>query len=200
MKIYKKIKNEKTINIYKIIVPLVIMAGMGYFLNALINENFFIGWEVYFALGCYILLLAFLLVMDAKILMEMHYSIYIEDSRLKIRDGLFSRVISIPLDRIYYISSSKQGRGITYDSIFITDKKVNHSKIRLLKEEDLKHAYHHLEAARELKDRYHDKTFYYYRVCHRSYKFVYYFYMLYKSCERCRFSDTSMEIVKRYIQ
>lgn len=200
MKIYKKMRNEKTLNIHKIIIPLIIMAVVGYFLNALIKENFFIGWEIYFALGCYILILAFLLVMDAKILMEMHYRIYIEDNKLKIRDGLLSRVIPIPLDRIYYISSSRKGEGLFYDSLFITDKKINHSKIRLLMEEELKYDSLHLMAARELKERYPDKVFYYYRVCHRSYKFAYYFYMLYKSCERCRFSDTSMEIVKRYTQ
>lgn len=196
MNIYKKLQNEKKYAIHKIIIPLIIMAGVGYLLYGLVYGGFFIGWEVYFALTCYGLILVMLLILDMNILTRIYYNIYIEDNKLRIRDGFFSRIITIPLERLYYVSSVRIGDNGHYDSIFVTDKKINHSKIKLLSPDQLTNE--HLRVFEELKSRYPEKAFYYYRVKHQEYKFLYYFYMLYKSCDRCKFSDTSMELVKRY--
>lgn len=198
--IHKKLGWEKRFNVYKIVVPLIIMAAGGYFLNALINEGFFIGWEIYFAVGCYASIFVIIMAIDARIIRWMHYSIYIENNRLKIRDGFFSRVISIPLERIFYVNSSKLGDKLHYESLLITDKKINHKKIKPLVLDEISEKGEDSKGFTDLKEVYPDKTFYYYRVCHQGYKFAYYFYMLYKNCERCKFSDSSMEIVKMYSQ
>jgi hypothetical protein len=197
MNIYKVLEKERKHNLGKIYLPFAIMAGAGYFLYALIAENFFVGWEMYFAIGCYILIVITLLVIDSKILWMMHYDIYIMDEKLRIKDGFFSRVISIPLERLYYVSTVKYGRG--YDSIFVTDKKITHSKVKMLSENEFKGTEGHLGVISELKDRYPCKTFYYYRVYHHGYKFLYFFYMVYKACDRCKFSNTSMELVKNCV-
>jgi tRNA G37 N-methylase Trm5 len=55
-----------------------------------------------------------------------------------------------------------------------------------------------LEGIEELKFMYPGKKFYYYRVFHDEYKFYYYFYMIFRYCEKCKLSDTSMELVKKY--
>jgi Predicted membrane protein len=196
MDIYRRLEKEKKYNIRRLFIPIVIMSAAGYFVYALIDEGFFVGWEVYFAVACYIMIFTFVFAIDMKVMWWINYRIHITDGKVKIRDGFFSRVISIPLERLYYISSVRIGNEDEYDSIFITDKKINHSKIKLLTESEFKDESEHLSIVRELEDRYPEKSFYYYRVCHNGYKFLYYFYMLYRSCDRCRFSSTSMELVK----
>lgn len=200
MNVHKKLQKEKRRSLLKIFLPLILMIFGGYFLYVLILEGFFVGWEVYFALSCYFLIFAVLVIIDIQTLRWMYYRIYIEDGKVKIRDGIFSRPISLPTDRLFYISSSKISGGLNCDTIFITDKRLKHKKVKPLTEEVLKDCEEHRKALMELKNIYPEKNFYYYRVTHGGYKFMYYFYMLYRTCERCKFSDTSMEIVKRYAE
>lgn len=200
MDLNKRVEREKRKCLYKIFIPMTIMAFAGYFLYTLIAGNFFVGWEIYFAEGCYVSILMVLLVADVGIVQWMHYDIHIEDRKLKIRDGFFIRVITIPLERIYYVSSIRSRGSIDYDSLFITDKKIKHKKIRQLTEEDFKNSKEHFDVIQELKDTYPEHIFYYYRVQHHGYKFLYFFHLLYKNCESCKFSDTSMELVKRYVE
>lgn len=199
MDIYRRLEKEKNMNIRKMLLPLIIMAAVGYFLHALIAGNFFIGWEVYFAIFCYLLILGLLIILDTRIMWWINYAIYLDDDKVKIRDGFFTRIISIPEERLYYVSTNKLKDGRGYDSIFITDKRIKHSKIKCLSEEDFKNYDEHLNVIKEIEERYPDKKFYYYRVIHQGYKFFYYFYMLYRNCERCKFSTTSMELVKNYV-
>lgn len=202
--ISRRLEKERKVNIRRILLPLIIMAGAGYFLYVLIDSNFFVGWEIGFAAACYLAILCSLFLMDTRIMWWLNYTIYMDDNKVKIRDGFFSRVITIPAERLYYINTKKldDGRGNAgreYDSIFITDKKIHHNKIRCLSEEEFKDSAEHLNVVKGLEARYPDKKFYYYRVIHNGYKFYYYFYMLYRNCERCRFSSTSMELVKNYV-
>jgi hypothetical protein len=190
------LEKERRHGIMMIFIPLLVMSGAGYFLYALAVKNFFVRWELCFAVGCYSLILLLLLIMDFETLYWMHFKIYLEDTKLKIRDGFFSRPVAIPLDRLYYISSERINGRSAYDSIFITDKKIHHRKIKPLGEEEFSNSSSHLEVVREMRSRYPDEVFYYYRLIHRGYKFMYYFYYMYKVCERCKFSDTSMELVK----
>lgn len=200
MRVHKKLENENKYSLQKILIPLFIMALVGYFLYILIAGGFFKGWEVYFAAGCYTLILIVLICIDAEIMRWIYYDIYIKDGKLKIKDGFFTRAIAIPLERIYYVNSIKLDKYISYDSIIVTDKKVSHRKIRPVESEGLNDSDGHLKVINELRERYHDKKFYFYRVHHNRYKFLYYFYMIYKSCEKCRFSDVSMELVKKYAE
>jgi hypothetical protein len=199
MNIQKKLRRERKSNLSKILIPLMVMFGAAYFLYSLAIENFFIKWELYFIIGCYSLIFLTLIIIDLKIIYWINYSIFTEDDKLKIKDGFLSRIIIIPIDRLYYISSSK-AYDQRYDSIFITDKKVNHKKIKLLNEDEFKNTKEHAVVIKELCARYPDKTFYYYRVVHHGYKFLYYMFMLYKSCERCKFSNTSMDLVRKYAE
>lgn len=196
MNIYKKLERERKVNLVKIYIPAVIMVVAGYFLYALIIKKFFLGWEAYFAIGCYAIILVTLVILEAKIVRWIYYCIYLEDNRVKIRDGIFSRTISIPMDRLYYVSTYKVNEG--YDSILITDKKINHKKVSPLSKQKFKNLNIHMKEIIELEERCPDKAFYYYRVFHKGYKFYYYLYMLYKCCENCRFSDVSMELVREY--
>lgn len=198
MNIHNKLEREKRHNILKIVFTTIIASAAGYFLYLLISGSFFVGWEIYFAVICYCAILIGLCIADLGIFRWMYYSIYLKDSVVKIRDGFFDRVISIPADRIYYISSRRRGN-LDYDSILITDKKINHKKIKRLSEEEFINEDERIEIIKELSEIYPGKTFYYYRVRHHGYKFFYYFYMLYRNCEKCKFSDTSMELVKGYI-
>jgi len=76
----------------------------------------------------YILLV--LICIDAEIMRWIYYDIYIKDGKLKIKDGLFSRAIAIPLERLYDVNRLKLDKYISYDSILITDKKVTHLKVK----------------------------------------------------------------------
>jgi len=200
MGVYKKLENENKHNLQKVFIPLFIMILIGYFLYILIIEGFFRGWEIYFAAGCYMLILLVLICMDAQIIRWVYYDICIKDGKLKIKDSFFSRAINIPLERLYYVNSIKLDKYISYDSILITDKKINHRKVKPVTSDDLRDSEEHIRAIRELRERYPHKSFYFYRVRHNKYKFLYYFYMIYKSCERCKFSDASMELVKKYVE
>lgn len=199
MDIYKKLEREKIYGLWKVIAPFIIFAAAGYFLHALIIGGFFIGWEKYFAFGCYTSIFFVLLIADISILNWLYYDIIFEDDKIRIKDSFFTRAIVIPLDRIYYISSIKLG-SVDYDSIIIIDKKIHHKKIKRLSEDDFIDHKEHIKAVRIIKDLYPDKTFYYYRIRHHGYKFFYYFYFLYKSCDRCKFSNTSMELVKIFAE
>ena len=200
MNVYKKLGSEDRRNIRKIYIPIIIAAIVGYLLYLLIDASFFVGWEIYFIMGCYGAILLTLFIIDLKIIYLLHYDIYIENNKLNIKDGFLYRTILIPIDRLYYISSVKAKKGLAYDSIFITDKRINHKKIKPLKEKDFsgKNEAEHLKAIEELKFMYPGKKFYYYRVFHDEYKFYYYFYMIFRYCEKCKLSDTSMELVKKY--
>lgn len=200
MDIHKKMGRERKKGLLTIFAPLGIMVFIGYFVYTLIAEGFFIGWEKYFAGLCYLSILASLLAVDFKIIRWLHYNIYIQDNKLKIRDGFFNRVISIPLERIYYISSTKPLGNFDYDSLLITDKKIGHKKIKRLTDDEFSNLKEHMEVIRELKDSYPDSTFYYYRVHHHSFKFQYFFYLMYKNCEACKFSITSMDLVRRFVE
>lgn len=200
MNAYKKLESEDRRNKRKIYIPLIIAGIVGYLLYLLINAGFFIGWEIYFIIVCYGMILLTLFVIDVKIIYFLHYDIYIENNKLNIKDGFIYRTILIPIDRLYYISSVEVKKNLAYDSIFITDKRINHKKVKPLREKDFSNEdeIEHLKAIEELKFMYPDKKFYYYRVLHSEYKFFYYFYMIFRYCEKCRFSDTSMELVKKY--
>jgi hypothetical protein len=200
MNIYKKIEREKNINLLRVFLPLVIVFTVGYFLYEFIHAGLLVGWEVYFAMFCYISILITLIIVDLGIVRWIVYDIDIRDGKLRIKDSLFTRAIYIPLDRIYYISSMGTENDIGYDSIFITDKKITHSKIKPLAAGEFQTGHGHYSVINELKELYPDKKFYYYRVYHHGYKFLYYFYMIYKNCERCKFSDISMELVKSFVQ
>lgn len=199
MDIYSKLEREKRRNWWKVLVPLIIYSLVGYFLYLLIVGNFFVKWEAVFAVVCYAVILLLLIVADAGIFKWMHYDIYFKDGKINIKDGFWIRKLSIPADRIYYISSRNMGNS-DYDSLIITDKKMHHKKVKKLSAIDFKDQKEHLDAIADLKYLYPEKTFYYYRVYHHGYKFCYFFYMLYKSCEKCRFSDTSMELVKSFFE
>jgi len=177
MNIFRMIEKERKNDLRKIFIPLVLMAAFGYFLRALIIDGFFKGWEVYFAVICFASILFALLIIDAGIIGRIYYNIYVEEGRVKIRDGLFSRPVSIPLDRLYYISSVKLNGKLCYESILFTDKKVNHRKVKFINMEEFIEPCEHREAILELMDNYPERTFYYYRVIHKGYKFLDYLYM-----------------------
>lgn len=197
MEVQRKLKRERNIYKLKIVLSFIFAVSLGYFVYKLILSGFFISWEIYFAAGCYVLILIFLFAVIFGVIRWMHYNIFIEDGRLKIRDGFFSKAVSIPIERIYYINSIRLKGNKDYDSLFITDKKTGHKKVRKLSEDEFSGKNEHLQAVQELKYLYPDRTFYYYRVQHHGFKFSYFFFMIYKNCERCKFSDTSMDLVKK---
>lgn len=199
MDIYRKLEREKRNCVWKVFIPLTIYGFTGYFLYLLIVGGFFVKWEAYFAVACYSAILPVLIIVDVGIIKWMHYDICFEDGRIKIRDGFLMRKISIPAERIYYVSSRRVGK-TDCDSLIITDKKIHHKKISKLSAMDFKDQPEHFDAIKELEYLYPGKVFYYYRVHHHGYKFYYFFYLLYKNCERCRFSDTGMELVKGFLQ
>ena len=199
MNIEKKLRRERKRNFRKIVIPLIIMSVVGYFLYCLVAESFFVEWELYFILVCYSLIFLGILIIDFKVLYWINYSIFTEDNKLIIKEGFLSRVISIPFDRFYYISSEKSDDK-SYDSIFITDKKINHKKIKILDKNEFINTKEHALVIKELVERYPDKVFYYYRIYHHEYRFLYYLFILYRNCERCKFSNTSMELVKIYAE
>ncbi|HBM79776.1 MAG: hypothetical protein QME45_02835 [Clostridiales bacterium] len=200
MNIYKKLDRERIANIFKIYFTMGIMLISGIFLYALIQKGFFIGWESYFAVACFAAILLILLIFDADIVRWLHYDIIFKDDRIKIRDSMFERAISVPINRIYYVSTQKAAKKSEYDSIIIFDKRVNHKKVRRLDKSDFRGESVHLNVINELKNDYPEKVFYYYRVYHHGYKFLYFFYLLYRNCERCKFTDSSMELIKKVIE
>ncbi|KPU44612.1 hypothetical protein OXPF_16950 [Oxobacter pfennigii] len=200
MNVHKRIEKENSWSLRKILISLFLMGGAGFFLSVLIREGFFMGWELYFALACYFVILTALLIIDIGIIRKIYYKMEIDKGKLKIRDGVISRAIYIPLDRVYYIESMKLDDEIHYESIIVIDKKVNHKKIKAFNEDVMLRYKNLFDFYMDLKERYPQKSFYYYKVNHNRYKFIYYMYMLYKNCERCKFSDTSMDIVKRYVE
>jgi hypothetical protein len=200
MDIYKKLEREKNSGILKVLISVIFAALSGYFVYTLTDSGFFIGWENYFAVGCYILILLVLTAVIIGIIRWIGYQMYIDDGKLRIRYSRFSREISIPLERIYYIDSTRSSRATDYDTIFITDKKTGHKKVRKLNEDELRDNKEHLKAVMYLKEMYPDRTFYYYRLYHHGYKFSYFLYMIYKNCEKCKLSDISMGLVKEFVE
>ena len=196
MDIRRNIEREKEHRIAQILFPFVLILCTGYILYLLILGDLFVGWEIYFVLCCYAMIFISLTIIDAKIIWTIRYRICISGDRLRITDGFLTRTLVIPIDRLYYISTDKASSG-GYCTVFIIDKRINHSSIRPLSEERFKNFKGHLSIIRELEDRYLGKKFYYYRVYHSGYKFKYYLYMLYKNCDRCKFSGESMELIKQ---
>lgn len=195
MSIYNKLEKEKRSNLWKIFFPIAIFAAAGYFLYLLAEEGFFVGWEVFFSAACYTALFAMMLIFEFNVIKYMHYRIYFDKNIVKIKDSFFSRVISIPAERVYCIDSIKKDK-LNYDTILITDKKINHNKIRKLTADDFAGEDDRISIINELGEIFPDKVFYYYQVQHKGYKFFYYFYILYKRCEKCKFTGASMELVK----
>jgi hypothetical protein len=196
----KKLDREKNAGILKILISIVFSVLSGYIVYALIGSGFFLDWEIYFAIACYVLIVINLLIIDIGIIRWIHYTVYIEDGKLKIRDGFFSRIIPIPIERVYYLSSVKLVKGIDYDTLLIVDKKIGHKKIKRLSLDELYDKKEHMEAITWLEEMYPEKTFYYYRVYHHGYKFSYFFYLVYRNCEKCRLSDVSISLVKDYAE
>lgn len=200
MDIYKKLERERNTGVIKIIISVIFAVLSGYFVYTLVDSGFFKGWEIYFAVGCYLLILVVLIIIDLGIIRWIGFNMYIEDGKLKIRYSRFSREISLPLDRIFYVNSAKSSKAADYDTIFITDKKTGHKKVRKLCDDELKNNREHLKAVIYLKEMYPERTFYYYRFYHHGYKFAYFFYLIYKNCEKCKLSDTSMVLVKQFVE
>lgn len=197
---YKKLEREKNSSIFKILISVVFSILSGYFIYVLNGKGFFEGWEIYFAIACYILIIVVIIIIDIGTVHWICYNIFIDDGKLKIRDGFFSRIISIPLERIYYISSAPVGKGSDYETLLIIDKKIGHKKVKRLTLDEMPDKKEHTAAINWLEEMYPGRLFYYYRVCHHGYKFSYFFYLVYKNCDRCRLSDTSMSLVKDFVE
>lgn len=195
---YKKLKREKNSSIFKILISIVFSTLLGYFIYVLYDRGFFEGWEIYFAMACYALIIVTIIIIDIGAVRWICYNISVEDGKLKIRDGFFSRIITIPLERIYFVSSAPAGKGMDYDTLFIIDKKIGHKKVKRLSSDEIPDRKEHADAINWLKEMYPGRLFYYYRVYHHGYKFSYFFYLIYKNCDRCRLSETSMGLVKDF--
>lgn len=200
MNINSKIERETRAWLWKFLSPGIIITIIGYLLYLLAIEGFFIGWELYFMIGCYFSILVVLAEMGINTLHWIYYRIYINDGKLEIRDGFFSKTITIPLDRVFYISSVKLERKNYYESILITDKRIYHKRAKALEGQSYNGISKHLSEVEGMLRLYSEKRFYYYRVVHSRYIFYYYFYLIYRNCENCRFSDVSMSMVKRFVE
>lgn len=197
MNINKKLEREKSTGIFKIFISLVFIILLGYFVYDQIMKHFFEGWQVLFVIACYFMVLVVLVLVDIGTLRWISYNMFIDDDKLKIRDGLFSRAILIPLDRLYYVSTIAPEKGVKYDTLFITDKKTRHRKVKKLDKNEFTGKMGHLNVIEELEDTYPGRTFYCYRVYHHGYRFSYFLYMVYKNCERCKLSEISMDLVRK---
>lgn len=197
MSIKKQLKKERAKNKKIILFSLFIMVLMPYMVLILNNEGLFSGWEVYFAFFYAAFVDMLLLYNIIRINSDKNYEFYIENNKLKIKEGIFSSTHSVSLNKVLYVDVS-QTTIDDFEALIIMEKVKRNKGFfdfdpeYIKKDKDHKNTYNHLV------NKYPNKEFYGYILKKAGSKKYYYLYMLYKNSYNAAFSKKAMEYVKRF--
>lgn len=197
MSIKKQLKREKTNKNRIVLVSIIIMIAMPYMVLILNNEGLFEGWEIYFAYLYAAFVDLLLLYNILRINSDRNYEFYIENRKLKIKEGAIRSVFSIPLDKILYVDVLKKSKD-DFEALVIIEKGKRNRSLIDLDENFIKSNKEYKDALRQLSNMYPNKEFYTYTLKKTGSKKYYYLYMLYKNTYNAMFSTRAMEYVKRF--
>lgn len=198
MSIKKQLKKERSKNKKIIGFSIVIMVIMPYMVVILNNEGLFSGWEIYFAFFYAAFVDLLLLYNIIRINTDENYEFYLENQKLKVREGIFKSTFSINTNKILYVDISKKSID-DFEVLIVMEKGKKNKNFfdfnahYVKKDGDYRNTYNHLV------NMYPNKEFYSFILKKTGSKKYYYLYMLYKNCYNATFSTRAMGYVKRFI-
>lgn len=199
MKIKKQLKKEKNRSKRLIFFSIFIMVLIPYIVVVLKDQGIFKGWQIYFVY-LYLATVEILLIINiTKIIYDSKYDVILEDGKIKIKAGILSSLISIPLDKIVYIDVSNINEH-NFEILIIIEKGKRNKKFQnfnkefIRKNDDYKMTYHYL------KSNYENMDFYYYIIRRAGAKKYYYLYLIYKNAYGAEFSEEALNYLKMLME
>lgn len=199
MNLKKRLKKEKTNKTRVMLICSTIMILIPYMVVVLNDEGIFKGWEFNFALSYAILVDVLLFLYILKSISDMHLSFYVNQQKIKIKDGLFKLYFQIQLQKVIYVDIIKR-KNDDFE-IFIIIKKGKRNKkcvpfnIEFIESHpEFRLTYEYLSDKNTVVD------FLGTYIRKGGVKKYYLLYVLFKNSYNSECSKTALEYVKRFME